>query len=134
MQKKCVDHCNTVQIQKQRQRSSRLFGGQNLYSIQCRTSYFALVDLEEWIRNLCLDPDPELGKFKAGSEINHSGSATLIVFQAFHWPIYNALLWISPDLLKIFQNFAHRILQAASCFTLLHSHHFYFILTEKSMA
>ena len=38
------------------------------------------------------------------------------------------------DIAKIFQNFAHRILQAASCFTLLHSHHFYFILTEKSMA
>ena len=29
------------------------------------------------IRNLCLDPDLELGKFKAGSEIKYSGSATL---------------------------------------------------------
>ena len=28
-----------------------------------------------WIRNFCLDTDPELGKF--GSGINHSGSATL---------------------------------------------------------
>ena len=33
-----------------------------------------------WIRNFCLDLDPELGKFKAGSGsgINHSGSPTLI--------------------------------------------------------
>ena len=32
------------------------------------------------IRNFCLDQDPELGKFRAGSEcgINHSGSTTLI--------------------------------------------------------
>ena len=32
------------------------------------------------IRNFCLDPDPELGKFKAGSGsgINHSGSTTLL--------------------------------------------------------
>ena len=29
-----------------------------------------------WIRNFCLDP--ELRKFKAGSGINHSGSARLI--------------------------------------------------------
>ena len=31
-----------------------------------------------WIRNFCLDPDPELGKFRAGSGINHSGSTTLV--------------------------------------------------------
>ena len=33
-----------------------------------------------WIRNFCLDPDldPELGKFKDGSGINHSGSTTLL--------------------------------------------------------
>ena len=34
-----------------------------------------------WIQNFFLDPDPELGKFKAGSGFgsgrNHSGSATL---------------------------------------------------------
>ena len=32
-----------------------------------------------WIRNFCLDPDPELGKFKAGSGsgINSLGSTTL---------------------------------------------------------
>ena len=32
------------------------------------------------IRNFCLDPDPELGKFKAGSGsgINHFGSTTLV--------------------------------------------------------
>ena len=32
------------------------------------------------IRNFCLDPDSELGNFKAGSGsgINHSGSATLL--------------------------------------------------------
>ena len=29
------------------------------------------------IRNFCLDPDPELRKFKAGSGINLSGSTTL---------------------------------------------------------
>ena len=34
-----------------------------------------------WIRNFCLDPDPELGKFRAGSGsgINHSRSTTLLV-------------------------------------------------------
>ena len=26
-----------------------------------------------------MDPDPEFGKFKAGSGINHSGSATLLL-------------------------------------------------------
>ena len=33
-----------------------------------------------WIRNICLDPDPELGKFKAGSgsRINHSGSTNTV--------------------------------------------------------
>ena len=36
-----------------------------------------------WIRNFCMDPDPDLGKFKAGSGsgINHSGSATLLLTQ-----------------------------------------------------
>ena len=36
-----------------------------------------------WIRNFCLDPDPELGKFKAGSGsgINSFGSTTLF----FNW-------------------------------------------------
>ena len=34
-----------------------------------------------WIRNFCLDPDPELGKLKTGSGfgINHSGSTTLLL-------------------------------------------------------
>ena len=33
-----------------------------------------------WIRNFCLDTDPELGKFRAGSGsgINQSGSTTLL--------------------------------------------------------
>ena len=33
-----------------------------------------------WIRNFCLDPDAELGKFRAesGSGINHFGSTTLL--------------------------------------------------------
>ena len=33
-----------------------------------------------WIQNFCLDPDPELGKFRFGSgtrKINHSGPTTL---------------------------------------------------------
>ena len=29
-----------------------------------------------WIPNFCLDSDPKLGKFKAGSGIKLSGSAT----------------------------------------------------------
>ena len=32
------------------------------------------------IRNFCLDPNPELGKFQAGSGITHSGSATLHIY------------------------------------------------------
>ena len=34
-----------------------------------------------WIRNFCLDPDSELGKFKAGpgSGINSFGSTTLVI-------------------------------------------------------
>ena len=33
-----------------------------------------------WIRNFCLDPDPDLGKFKSGSGSGmiYSGSATLL--------------------------------------------------------
>ena len=46
---------------------------------------FVLLDSmlnREWqiVRNFCLDPDPELGKFKAGSGsgINSFGSTTLV--------------------------------------------------------
>ena len=47
-----------------------------------------------WIWNFCLepDPDPELGKFKAGSEsgINISGSTTLPVIMLF-WFFYTSI-------------------------------------------
>ena len=46
------------------------------------------------IRNFCVDPDPELGKLKAGSGfgINHSGSKRLfmqILFKFFHLLIFS---------------------------------------------
>ena len=48
--------------------------------------------------NFCLDPDPELGKFKAGSGsgINHYGSATLNKSITGMW----TRIHISGDLLK----------------------------------
>ena len=46
-----------------------------LYFVYCSTVLQYLWN--RWIRNFCLDPYQELGKFKAGSGINHSGSITL---------------------------------------------------------
>ena len=38
-----------------------------------------------WIRNFCLDPDAELGKFRAGSGINNFGSTTLLKCHMFYF-------------------------------------------------
>ena len=57
-----------------------------------------------WIRNFCLDPDPELGKFRAGSGsgINHFGSTTqektLRVFEKLFLKLDGTvLLWPDPE-------------------------------------
>ena len=52
-----------------------------------------------WIQNFCLDPDPELGKFKAGSGsgINSFGSTTLVSDPDLKF-------WPDPDSMNRYRN------------------------------
>ena len=73
-----------------------------------------------WIRNFWLDPDAELGKFRAGpgSRINHSGSTTLLnplVLQHFSTEIYSSKLVVATPLPPSFYSLFGVVPSGRSC-------------------